>query len=83
MFAALAAAVGADAWSLRRDPAKRWFFGIYAAISATMMLFGVVMLTIGRRGPHHVLVLEVGEIVLFATCWLVQTNEHWNETAGG
>jgi hypothetical protein len=82
MFAALAAAVGCDAWSLHTDATKQWYFRLYAAISVTMVVFGALMLTVGRHGTHSVLVLEVVEIALFASSWLVQTREHWNETSG-
>jgi hypothetical protein len=81
MFAFLAVAVGINAWHHRNDPAPRAYFWIYAAIAGLMVAAGAVMLPFGSSWDHMVLVLEATEITLFAVFWLVQTKEHWNETA--
>jgi hypothetical protein len=81
MFLFLAIAVGLNAWKHRNDPAPRAYFWVYAAIAGLMVGAAVVMLPLGASWDHMVLVLEATEIALFAVFWLVQTKEHWNETA--
>jgi hypothetical protein len=39
----------------------------------------VVAKLVVRDWQHHVLVLEMAEIVLFAMYWIVQTREHWDD----
>ncbi len=81
MFLFLAIAVGLNAWQHRNDPAPRAYFWIYAAIAGLMVGAAAVMFPFGSSWDHMVLVLETTEIALFAVFWLVQTKEHWNETA--
>jgi hypothetical protein len=81
MFLFLAIAVGLNAWQHRDDPAPRAYFWIYVAIAVSMVAAAAVMLPLGSGWDHMVLVLEATEIILFAVFWLVQTKEHWNETA--
>jgi hypothetical protein len=80
MFLLLAVAVGINAWHRRNDPGARVYVWIYASIAAAMVISGAVMLPFGSRWTHMVLVLEATQIALFATFWLAQTKEHWNET---
>jgi hypothetical protein len=81
MFLMLAVAVGINARQRRLDPGPRVYFWLYATIATLMIAAGVVMFPFGSRWDHMVLVLEATEITLFAVFWLVQTHEHWNETA--
>lgn len=81
MFLFLAIAVGINAWQHRSDPAPRAYFWLYAVIAFLMLAAGAVMFPLGSRWDHMVLVLEATEITLFAVFWLVQTKEHWHETA--
>jgi hypothetical protein len=81
MFLFLAIAVAINAWQHRGDPAPRSYFWLYAAIAFMMVAAGAVMFPLGSRWDHMVLVLEATEITLFAVFWLVQTKEHWYETA--
>jgi hypothetical protein len=46
-----------------------------------MVATAVVLFTVGSDWQHMVLILETIEITLFAAFWLVQTAQHWNETA--
>ncbi len=81
MFLFLAIAVGLNAWQRRDDPAPRVYFWLYASIAFLMVAAAAVMFPMGSSWDHMVLVLEATEITLFAAFWLVQTKEHWNETA--
>lgn len=81
MFLLLAVAVGINAWQRHLDPGPRVYFWLYAMIATLMIAAGAVMFPLGSRWDHMVLVLEGTEITLFAVFWLVQTHEHWNETA--
>jgi hypothetical protein len=81
MFLFLAIAVGINAWQRRHDPAPRVYFWLYASIALLMVAAAIVMFPLGSGWDHMVLVLESTEITLFAVFWLVQTKEHWNETA--
>jgi len=81
MFLFLATAVGLNAWDSRRDPAPRAYFWLYASIAFLMIAAAAVMFPLGSSWQHMVLVLEATEIILFAVFWLVQTAEHWDETA--
>jgi hypothetical protein len=81
MFFFLAIAVAQNAWQRRRDPGPRTYFWLYAAISTSMVTAAAVMFPLGSGWDHMVLVLEATQIVLFAAFWLVQTKEHWHETA--
>jgi hypothetical protein len=81
MFAFLAAAVAGNAWERRGSESGRMYFWLYTAISASMVVAAVVLLAVRSQFEHAVLVLETIEILLFAAFWLVQTREHWNETA--
>ncbi len=82
MFVALAAAVIANAVEHRRGGNALWFRW-YAAIGALMVVGGLALGFLGGEWRHCILVLEMTEITLFAAFWLVQTAEHWGETAGG
>lgn len=81
MFVALAAAVIANAIEHRRGGNAVWFRW-YAAIGALMVVGGLALGFLGGEWHHRILVLEMTEITLFAAFWLVQTAEHWGETAG-
>ena len=81
MFLFLALAVGGNAWELRNDPSARGYFATYVAIATGMIIAPLVMFPLGSDWNHMVLVLETVMIVLFAAYWLLQTREHWNETA--
>jgi hypothetical protein len=81
MFAFLAAAVAGGAWQLCHSPTDRVYFWIYTAIALLMVATAVVLFTVGSDWQHMVLILETIEITLFAAFWLVQTAQHWNETA--
>jgi len=81
MFAFLAAAVACNAFEHRGNAAMRRYLVLYAVIAGLMVGAAVLMMVVLQlEWDHRVLVLESTEIVLFATFWLVQTNEHWNET---
>jgi len=81
MFLFLAIAVGLNAWHSRHEPGPRVYFWLYASIAFLMVAAAIVMFPLGSRWNHMVLVLEATEITLFAVFWLVQTTEHWDETA--
>ncbi|HSM64773.1 MAG TPA: hypothetical protein VK860_00565 [Ilumatobacteraceae bacterium] len=80
MFLFLATAVATSAWRLRADDRHRVYFWLYVGIAVAMVVATLVMFPLGSRWDHMVLVLEATQIGLFALYWLVQTNEHWNET---
>jgi len=81
MFLFLALAVGGNAWRLRNDASARRYFAAYVAIATGMVVAPLVMFPLGSGWDHMVLVLETVMIGLFAAYWLLQTREHWNETA--
>jgi uncharacterized membrane protein YidH (DUF202 family) len=80
MFVFLAASSAINWRELRGQTTKRKYRRIYGIIAAAMIAVGVVVLLFLRSWSYHVLVLEGAEIVLFATFWLNQTAEHWDET---
>ncbi len=79
MFGFLALGIGVNAWERRDKPEHRRYAGLYGAISALMVVVGVVFLTALRGWSHMVLLLETVEIALFAAFWVAQTVEHWGE----
>ncbi len=81
MFGFLAAAVAGNAWERRGSATGRAYFLLYGVISVSMVVAAVVLLAVRSRFEHTVLLLESIEIALFAAFWLVQTHEHWYETA--
>jgi hypothetical protein len=81
MFVALAGAVVANAVEHRQKGNGMWFRW-YSVIAVAMVVGGLALGFLGGDWRHRVLVLEMTEIALFAAFWLVQTAEHWGETAG-
>jgi hypothetical protein len=82
MFFFPALAVGGNAYQNRHHADTVGYFRWYAALAVSMIAVPIVMFPFGSSWDHMVLVPEATEIVLFALFWLVQTHEHWNETAG-
>ena len=79
MFGFLAFAIASNAVQRRKDPPKVYFW-LYTAIALSMIGSGAVMLALQSKLEHMVFILEATEIALFATFWLVQTKELWNDT---
>ncbi len=80
MFVFLAASSAINWRELRGQTAKRKYRRIYGIVAAAMIAVGVIVLLFLRSWSYDVLVLEAAEILLFATFWLNQTAEHWDET---
>lgn len=79
MFGFLALAAAINAWQWQETRTEQWYFGLYVFIALAMVAAALVLLLFARHWDYKVLVLEIVEIALFATFWLVQTREHWNE----
>ncbi len=77
MFVFLAFGIAANALHRRGKSEKRTYFRIYSAIAVAMLASGLLFLT---DWTHKILILEAVEIALFATFWIVQTRELWDET---
>lgn len=80
MFALLIGAVFGKARQHSSKP-TRTYFRWYVLIG-TFMLFGgiaIVLLKSWLFGDHTVFALEAWEIGLFATFWIIQTAENWDE----
>lgn len=60
-----------------REEEKRWrrWYVFVAVVTVLGGFIGVFKLF----GPRHTFVLKASEIVLFVTCWIVQTFENWDE----
>jgi hypothetical protein len=78
MFGFLALAIASNAIQRRAKKPKSYFW-IYSGIAVSMIGSGAVMLAIKSHFQHMVFALEAIEITLFATFWLVQTKELWND----
>jgi hypothetical protein len=80
MFVLLTGAVLGKAWQ-RRSNRTRTYFRWYLLIGASMLLGGIaiVLFRSWLFGDHTVFALEAWEIVLFATFWIIQTAENWDE----
>jgi hypothetical protein len=70
-FAAIAA------YNSRTGRREQTYKTIYLVIAILMVVFGVVCELLLRSAHHQVLILEAGEITLFAVYWAVQTVENW------
>lgn len=79
MFGLLAAAVVLRAVEHRRESPASWYFRLYAAVAAVMVIGGPVLWALKVGGAHRILVVEAVEIAAFAAFWLVQTWEHWDD----
>jgi hypothetical protein len=80
MFILLIGAVFGKARQHRNKPTKTYFF--WYMLIGTSMLFGGIAIVLLRSwlfGDHTVFALEAWEIGLFATFWIIQTAENWDE----
>lgn len=77
MFGCLAAAAADNAWECRKLD-RRWYVRLYGLIAALMAAAALLVLVKGW--DHKTLVLEMVEIGLFASFWMVQTRELWHST---
>jgi hypothetical protein len=64
----------ADRLGGHRSPHRRWYIGVGIAMPAA----GLLLLIGGWQ--HRVFAVEVIEILLFVTFWLVQSRERWDRT---
>jgi hypothetical membrane protein len=55
------------------------YLRVYSAVALVMVVGGILIAVFHIGNAHAVAVLEAFEIVLFATFWVVQTVERWNE----
>jgi len=79
MFVALNIAVIAKAFE--RKESSRAYFGLYSALALLMSLGGAAAwgIAVALGSDHHVLVIEIWEIAMFAAFWVVQTFDNWDE----
>lgn len=78
MFLCLIAVVLFKGLQHHRDENARWFV-TYTVIGLLMLGGGLVIWLTRVFGEHTVFALEAYEITLFATYWIVQTVENWEE----
>lgn len=78
-FAFLILAIIANAARHFFEYDNRWA-GIYGAVALAMTAVGIVVPAVRIGGEHWLLWLEGLEIALFATYWVAQTVENWDET---
>jgi hypothetical protein len=85
-FAFLWAAIAFNVWEHRkvpegeRDPAERTrYLRLYAGVAVLMVAGFLLIPTVWGSASHKILWLEAWEIVLFATYWIIQTAENWDE----
>lgn len=76
MFAVLALAAAFNAQDCYRY-SRRQYFRLYLLIAVLMVAVAGLLLV---DWAHKVLAVEVVEIALFATFWVVQTRELWHDT---